>query len=267
MLSVRSFPIFVCMKKAQVLFIFLFVSFTSFGQIEKEFAKVLATKDFRKVQPFCDNLPQNNYPQKGETINSNWAYLRDLAPGYKEGVFDITHYARNSDRHFFKIKLIVAADTQIVYCGFMYDNKNDGGNKYDTMFKYTNDTLLTNLDETFKATFGAPLDKKELFIDSISYGNKCGCAGIRPFGRVQMERWVSVSDTTHLTQWLLSANTEKQLYALDGLDRLKKKGILPSKQTLKVIQYVMYKKGSVLNCSMCNYSHTEIGTITVGFNF
>jgi len=258
------------MKRVTTLLILLLLSCSSFGQIEKEFAKVLSTRDFKKVQPFCDNLPQSNYPRKGETINSYWAYLRDLAPGFKEGVFNLSHYARNSERHIFKLTVIVSADTQIACYTFNHlvlRSPNEGGNMYDTLFKYSNDTLLNALSDSFKNTFGATLAKQDLFIDTISYGSSCGCAGIRPFGKAQMDKWVSISDTTHLTQWLLSPNTEKQLYALDGFNRLKKKGMLPSKQALNAIHYIMYKKGSALNCSMCNYSHTEIGTITVGFNF
>jgi hypothetical protein len=257
-------------KKLPILFALSLLSFGGFAQLQKQFGDLLATQDFRKLQPFCDNLPQKNYPKKGETIESYWAYLRDLAPGFREGVFSLTTYSRNAERRMYKINVLVAADTQIISYSFIHLislENGESGRNFDTAFKFVNDTLCKRMSEVFKTTFGVPLNKKELFIDSISYGSSCGCAGIRPLARQITDRWVSYADTIHLTQWLLSPNTEKQLYALDGFNRLKKKGILPSSQSLRVIQYIMYKKGSVLNCSMCNYSHTEIGTITVGFNF
>ena len=155
------------MKKVYVLFIVLLLSCSAFAQIEKEFAKILATRDFRKVQPFCDNLPQSNYPKRGETINSCWVYLRDLAPGFKEGVFSLTHYARNSERHIFKMNILVSADTQIAcysFNHFVLRDKTQGGNMYDTLFKYSNDTLLNNLADAFKNTFGSTLAQKDLFL-------------------------------------------------------------------------------------------------------
>jgi hypothetical protein len=69
------------------------------------------------------------------------------------------------------------------------------------------------------------LNEKELFIDTIYYGKKCGHNGIVvPNEQKVIDIWVNNVDTINLYKWLQSTNAEKQIYAVQRFKSLLIKG-------------------------------------------
>jgi hypothetical protein len=61
--------------------------------------------------------------------------------------------------------------------------------------------------------------------------------------------------------WLKSTNSEKQLYAVEGVLKLIKSGSKFSKQELDLFSKVTNKKGTIKVCHGCIYSTQEISEI------
>lgn len=74
--------------------------------------------------------------------------------------------------------------------------------------------------------------------------------------------WVVENNKAHLLTWLSSANTEKQVYAADGLLQLKKTGTSLSVDEMRVIDFIINKKGTMFVCSGCSHWHEDITEVT-----
>jgi len=89
-----------------------------------------------------------------------------------------------------------------------------------------------------------------------------GFAGVNPDGRQQIDQWVRNKNKNALLNWLKSTNTEKQIYAVDGLSQLKKLGVKIADEELLIMKFVTTKSGTIRVCSGCIYSPDDIGVAT-----
>lgn len=230
------------------------------GQIQNDILKVLATKDFVALKKYADSLDS-----RAKNVQAYWAYLRDVTNDYQEGIF----YFDGSQKTF-RVTLI-ATEKYIAYyelCSKEYKLIGSSNSPYfKTIGKFKDDSAFTVFKKSFHAIFAIDPDENELFKENFVYGTNCGYAGTAPAGRLQIDTFVKNKDKESLVKWLQSVNTEKQVYAVDGLHQLKKQGIALTKQELDMIEFVKNKRGTMNTCSGCIYFTEAIGEMTKEFKF
>ncbi|PKP46225.1 MAG: hypothetical protein CVT94_15465 [Bacteroidetes bacterium HGW-Bacteroidetes-11] len=258
----------------QILTILIGVLFTSniLGQVQNDVKEVLANKDLASFISFADTLSN-----KEKRITCHCTIFRDLTSDFKEGIFYITKSfpdTKNpaiSSVYTFRVRLL-ADDKTIIYYELGEKNykkikKKEWVTYYDTLAFYSNDSLLEMLQQSFIKSFGAELNKNELFIDDFVYGEACGIIGEDPAGKVLIDKLVSKKNKEELFRILGSTNFEKQVYALDGLWQLKENGFTYSTEELKVIKNVLNKKGTIFYCHGCPHSWQNVIIATYKFKF
>lgn len=104
-----------------------------------------------------------------------------------------------------------------------------------------------------------------MFVTDFVYGEHCGLAGVNPEGRQKIDKWVTNKNKPELLKWLKSTNTEKQLYAAEGLYELRKLGVRITDEELLILKFVTTKSGTVHVCSGCINSQDEISTVAMEF--
>lgn len=88
---------------------------------------------------------------------------------------------------------------------------------------YKDNIEFNKLNNSFNLIYKADLNEKELFNQDITYGYACGRGGIDPKEKTQIDVFFEHNDKDSLIKWLQSTNTEKQIYAIEGLFNLNKK--------------------------------------------
>lgn len=254
-----------------IILILFFFNNTLFGQIENDVNKVLSSKNFVAFKKYADNLSKNE-----KLITTHWESLRDLTNDFQEGVFifekSIPDKKNPSESSIFtyKVNLIATKSTIIYYELSEEKNKkilNEWKSYYDPIKKFKDNKDFDKLKKSFKNTFQSDLNEKELFIYDYVYGNRCGIVGTQPKGRQQIYEWIDNKDKTALIKWLKSTNTEKQVYAVEGLFQLRKAGVKLTDEELKIINFVFSKKGTVYTCSGCIHSRRNINDVIKEFKF
>lgn len=239
------------------------------GQVQNDVKKVLDTKDFVAFKKFADNLSNRD-----KKISSHWKCLRDLTTDFKEGVFIFEKSVSDNDNpaissvYTFRVT-IITTKTQITYYELSEEKNKKVGNDwepyYDPIYNFKDEKQFDSLKNSFKSIFKSDLNESELFITDFVYGEHCGIAGVNPKGRQQIDEWVTNKNKTELLNWLKSTNTEKQIYAVDGLFQLKKTGTKFTEEELKMIKFVINKSGTMYVCSGCIHSQDDINSVTKEF--
>lgn len=244
---------------------------TSFGQLKNKIKKKLESKDFVDFQNYSVSISD-----KKNEIRTYWKYLRDLTSNYKEGILIIEKsvpilFNKNiSNVYTYRVTLITT-DTKIVCYEFSEKKYKKIGDElieyYDPITKYTDEILYDSLKKSFKDVFKADFNENELFLTDIVYGEDCGIFGSNPKAREKVNTWVVFNNKEELLNWLKSTNTEKQIYAVDGLFQLRQKGTTFTEEELKIINSILNKKGTIQTCSGCLYFLQEIVFYTNKFVF
>jgi hypothetical protein len=254
-----------------VLFLSLLWTGSASGQVEQEVNAILKTKDFVKFKAFTDSLTDRN-----EGIAGHWTILRDLAGDFREGVFSFERSVPDSENeavstiYRFSVNVIMTETTLVYYELAAIKNKRseDGWVPYrDPIDRFHDEQALADLNAAFKAIFLTDLDEQALFTEGPVYGKRCGNIGIDTEGRQQLNKMVARKDKAALVKWLQSGNTEKQVYAVDGLYQLKELGVQLTAEELRMIHYVSNKKGTVHICFGCIHDREEIRIVTEQFDF
>lgn len=239
------------------------------GQVQNDVKKVLETRDFAAFKTFAEKL--SNWENR---ITARWEILRDLATGFQEGVFTIEKIVPDNDNpntrtvYTFKVAIIATKD-QIAYYELSEKKYDTVGRKrkeyYHPIATFKDKILYENLKNSFKATFKTRLHENDLCKSGYTYGDLCDFAGIVPTGRQKIDEWVARKNKKKLLKWLTSANTEKQVYAVDGLYQLKQAGIKLTEEEINMITFVINKSGNMNTCSGCIYGKREISRVTQHF--
>lgn len=241
------------------------------AQIQDDVLQVLKSGNFTAFIQFADSLTNH---EKG--IRSYWELLRDLTPDFQEAVFIVEKTVRDehdpnvSSVSSYKVKLIVGK-MQIVSYEFSerkYRKIADQWESYDEVIAGFEDTLLIEeLNDSFRTLFHTELNAQDLFSTELVYGEHCGFAGTYPEGRYEIVQFVKNGNREELLKWLKSPNSEKQVYAVDGLFQLYKQGTKPTQEELDIIAFVRHKSGRVQVCHGCIHTKDDIRTVLVKFNF
>ena len=242
---------------------------TLLGQVQNDVKKVLAKKDFVAFKKYADNLSNRE-----NNISSHWECLRDLTSEFQEGVFIFEKSVPDKDNpavssvYTFRVT-IITTKTNIAYYELSEKKNKKVGNDwepyYETIDNFKNDSAFSNFKSSFKNLYQLDLNEKELFVTDFVYGPHCGLVGTNPKGRQQIDEWVKAKNKTEILKWLKSPNTEKQVYAVDGLYQLKKAGVSLTKDEVKIINFVCNKNGTMYVCSGCIHSRQDIRSVTKEF--
>ncbi len=241
------------------------------AQIQDDVLAALESRNFTAFKEFSDSLTNR---EKG--IRSYWELLRDLTPDFQEGVLIVektvpdAHNPNVSSVFLFKVK-ILTGKTQTAFYELSEQKHRKVADQWEsvdeTIAGFEDTLLIEELNVSFRALFRADLDKKDLFSSELVYGERCGFAGTYPEGRYQTIQFVKNGNKEELLKWLQSANSEKQVYAVDGLFQLCKKGAKLTEEELRMIAFVMHKNGRIRVCSGCLHSEDDIKTVLTKFNF
>lgn len=246
--------------------LFLFTKLYGQGkQVVANTQQALSSKDFATLQSKIDSQP-----------GAHWECLRDITKDFKEGVLLFGYTIKDKDNpamgtdYNFRVNLITSKKIILYYelSEQKYNQKDDDWiPHYKTICNFKNDSLYTILKTSFKSIFSTDLDTTELFLTDIVFGNRCGMAGIAPKERQDIDNLVDKKDKKSILKWLKSANSEKQVYAIDGLYQLKLKGIKLTRKELEMIKFIKAKQGTINICSGCIHSRQEMRSMTNRFKF
>lgn len=262
---------FLLTKCVLSLLLVLFWTNTLFGQVQEDVKKVILTKDFVAFKELADNLLGSD-----KVITARWECLRELTPDFKEGIFtftvDIPDKKNSAISSYTKFKInIIIEKSKILYYEFNKERERSllywKEDHYKLTDKFSNEAQLERLKKNFQDLFKSGLDRKQLFVINFPYGENCSIDGTAPEGREQVEKWIKAKDKTELLRWLRSTNTEKQVYAVEGLHRLSKSGISLTQHELNLIRVVINKEGTINVCSGCSHGQENIRSITSKFTF
>lgn len=210
--------------------ILLFSTLSSLGQTEQTLQSLVSKKNFQNLQAFVDSAADQS--NRG-IADIQWSLKRDLLPGYQEAVVKLHLSTGSTDHRHFRIKLL-ATDTDIFYYEF-----TGSGKEADQPF--IDKQAYQQFEKAFLAAYYAPLNKDDLF-QNITFGAGCGIAGTMPDHMLQLVFHLQNDDGDAVLSWLRSANTEKQLYALQGMKAMQLNGYDLTDEDRAVIKTIKKKK-------------------------
>jgi hypothetical protein len=256
-------------KTITITLIGLLISITAFAQ--SDVMEILKSKDFATLKQYAENS------EVKQEANTHWGYLRQLTDEYYEGILFVEQSIPDPNDTekgtILSLRInLISTNTEIIYYELSEKRfRNVGGKEnawqayYFIVEQYKNEAAFENLKTSFKNTYNTGLNEKELFMTDIVFGEACTIAGINPEGRQQIDKYVTKKNKKALAKLLVSTNTEKQIYALDGLAQLKAKGVKLTDEELKIMNYVKNKSGDIRTYTGCVSSNREIRKITAGF--
>lgn len=206
--------------------------------------QVLASKDFKAFKKYNDKLIKS----KNGTY-ATWNVLRDITYEFQEGGFYYSESIENSTLSkpyvvTYKVELLTSSTKIVSYTIYKWYQDNS----IDTLDRFKDETLYDSMKSSFKRIFKTDLNEKELFTVEYVYGNRCGNFGSAPKGLQIMDEWVNQKNKIEILKWLKSTNTEKQIYAVNGLIQLRNRGFQLSNEEIEIMRYIIQKKGTIITC-------------------
>lgn len=254
------------MTKLSATIISLFLTLQIVGQPLKVIKQLLADNKFQSFKTFIDSAPKSN-------SKLSWETLREVTPGFWEGVVKLETFKEVIDKTGgniinYRIDLLATEQNIFFYqlSEIRYTEIKVGEwQSYDsTLEKYKNDVLFKDFETTFSKAYHANLNPKELFITSIVYGSECGIAATPTQFQEKLDSLLLDKDIKTISSWLKSPNTEKQIYAIQGLKVLEKNGYNLTPEEMRLIKIIKQKKGVVNTCAGCLYSSDTIKNVIAG---
>ncbi len=248
----------------------LIINLNISGQIENEFTEALKTLDFSKYLTAFDALKNT----KKSTFYKTH-YNRDIVNDYQEGVWKINHkksYDSLTNAFTFsnyKIK-VLNYKGKIFYFEFSKKIgkkvKRKWEYRFETLAIYKDSLIFDTLKSKFLDVYGLQLNENELFMEDVFYGSFCGNrVSYELPERTIIENYVLMKDKESLMKLAKSTNTEKQLFAIDGLMQLKEKGVALTNSELAIIKLILSKSGTIQTCAACLYQMKSIKAATYKF--
>jgi hypothetical protein len=248
----------------------LFLTLQVSGQSLQKIKQLLADKNFVAFKAYID-IASKKYSRVNpdSKVRAIWELERDLTATFQECVVDADESFPDEDEpnistvERYRIK-IIATSKEIIYYDFAKKESN-GVSWFDFRLNITdsfrNEILISELKKDFFENYNDSINQKELFNDSNVYGFACSIVGLKPKMREENDLIVKNKNIQQLTMWLKSTNTEKQVYGIDGLFQLKKKGYKLTEEQIRLIKIIKNKKGSLNICNGCIYSSDNISNI------
>lgn len=249
--------------KVLLLILSLFLATETTGQSVEKIRSLLKEKDFASFKYFVDNPPKTN-------VEIKWERLRDIIPGYQEGIVRITEYpltGRDTGYTIYNYSVkFLATEKSVFYYVFQKAygreiRENKWKMFYSLIDSFSNQSEYNNFLTAFSDTYNTGLIEKDLFDNSIVYGGGCGLAGVPTEYQQKLDSLLKNKDIASIRSWLRSANSEKQLFAIQGLMRLEDSGIHLKPEDKTIIDLISKKDGMVYICSGCIMTSDSIQNV------
>jgi hypothetical protein len=228
--------------------------------------ELLHKRDFTAFQSYIDSVPVMPVEGRGP-VRAHWQQLRDLTPSCQEGVVIISERITGRKQQLTHlIALLVSGNGIICYRLLEEDSLGEANEWKEPVDSFRSETGMAELKAAFQQVYGAPLDESDLF-GSHPYGTACDADGAPPRMRYIQALLVEEKDIATLNNWLASANSEKQVYAVDGLYQLKQKGYILTAEQERLIGIIKNKRGTISVCRGCIRDNVPVRDILSGFVF
>jgi hypothetical protein len=248
-------------QKMKVYFIIsLFVlTLQSSGQALVEIKQLLEKKDFKTFENYITKSAKK-YSRVNPYSNVRviWQLKSNLTPLYQECVVDVDESFPDKDDSAistverYRINILTSAK-EIIYYDFS-EKVNRTASWFDfslnVLDSFRNENLLIELDKNYLETYKTSLNRNELFIDTCVYGSSCNL-GQTPELREELNTFIENKDIIKINNWLTSQIAEKQVYAIDALYQLRKKGYKFTSEQKRLIEIISEKKDYINICRGC----------------
>ncbi|GAB2819329.1 hypothetical protein [Ferruginibacter profundus] len=256
--------------KVLVTITFLILTLRASGQSLQKIKQLLANKDFIAFKTYIDAASKKyTRVDPNSKTRAIWELKRDLTTTFQECIIDADEsFASETEPNISTVQRyrinVLATSKKIIYYDFA--EKESNGPSWDDFTlniteSFCNDILFADLKRDFFNTYSDSINQKELFNNSNVYGSACSIAGQKPEMREENDVIVENKNVQLLTKWLKSTNTERQVYGIDGLYQLKKKGYQLTAEQARLITIIKNKKGNLNICRGCIYSSDKISSI------
>lgn len=234
---------------------------------------VLASLKYSDFKVDFDKISRGKYPD----IFRKQEFTRDLTEDFRESqlsaefITDDSKSYENSTMIDLKINLIIHGN-QIIFYNYeeIHSRLDTSINEWKTISSIKDSlydkSSMSLLNKAYERNFNAPINEKEIF-NSVVYGKACGYSGAPPENGKLMEEFIMKKDKESLLNWLKSTITEKQIYAVEGLYRLKKDSLKLTSDEIRIIKNVIIKKGKISTCDGCDVENSEISDIVKDWKF
>lgn len=234
------------------------ISVNAFGKPITDIQDLLHKKDFPALKTYVDS--------KGEFPILHWKILREITKDNYEGVInideikDVDSNGSNVDNYTIRI---LSTSTEIFYYEII---KWTSIGAPQILNSFKNPEKFLEFKNGFAEMYHTSLIEKELFETDIVYGSSCGIVGSPTEYQQKLDSLIKEKNIPTILSWLKSPNAEKQLYAIQGLQRLERKGFTLDKKDKNLIKVIGQKEGEVNTCSGCLFYTSPISKIVESLN-
>lgn len=225
--------------------------------------KLKSNKSFERTEfSFRCSLSIND----NGTITMGGPLLRELTPGIYEQIIEVEMSVEDSvnnaihSSYNYRVYLVRKGD-DLLYHKIIKEKRITNTNGWETaelVLHTDSSSNLSFLYSSYEKYYSQKLDLKELFDESLTYGEVCGFASYLPLPRRYMNVAVRDMDLTFITDWLRSPCAEKQVYAVSAVFELKSKGLVANNEIDKLIELISQKEGFIQTCSGCMHMSLPI---------
>ena len=200
-----------------------------------------------------DSLEQSMGLDTAISCSAEEMLARELVADYWTRHLSLTWMTTSKKRQRMELWLVTGKDHIVQWCIASGDKVRDV--RIDT-------TLFERMNTVFRTVYERELEPWELFQSlTTRYGKVCGYAGAPPEERSLLEDMVAKHDVQGLNKWLGSPTAELQLYAFEGLLRMRADGYMLTPFQERCIKTIRKKKGAVSTCSGCIVSKSQIASV------
>ena len=235
------------MKIYPILFLLLFLNASlTFAQSAKKIKQTLATKDLSII---LDQLH----------VNHVMHFKNEISPNYVEYSIEIKNdfnTGKNTGKCICYLVNLIAYKNEVIYYQlYNCENSFENFKPLASLDSFINTAAYTTFLDAYANYFHTDKNMLELFNHDLIYGHCLGITGVKPEGKIAIDSLISVMDTNTIYQWLKSAYTEKQLYALEAIRIFKYKKIFINAEILAIVDKLKTKESNVYECHCCEISH------------
>ena len=133
-------------------------------------------------------------------------------------------------------------------------------NKEILYFRISNNFKF--FENEFEKFYSTQVNLESIFNTNTTYSSKgCGFIPIPTKDREKFNIMIEAKDSTQIIEWIKSGNVELQLYGIEGVYELTKRGISFDSSICNLIQELESRKGFVSYSENCVYWKKEIRNI------
>jgi hypothetical protein len=214
------------------------------GQFSNRITNYCKNKDFVGLITLIDSLHETGN-RGGINYSAYTEVNRQIVGNYYETILNYEETETIVLEHTIKL---ISDSNKIIYCKF---SKIEFKDKPETVYNFLDKERFLDLKLQYNRAYNKKVNIKDFFIDDVVYGKKCGKAPVPPEYREICEKAIANKNTHLLNNWLVSVNTEKQVYAVEAFLRLEKSGMTLNPEQKQRIDLVKNKKGTLRGCAGC----------------